>query len=523
MRDVGRAELGPLDERLVARFNGKPAVALGVVKQATANPLDVAEGGAEAAAARSAQICRKAWKSRIAYDTLASSSRDRSRTVYETIGEAILLVALVIFLFLRSIRATLIPLVTIPVSLIGAFAIMYAFGFTINTLTLLALVLAIGLVVDDAIVMLENIYRHVEEGMPPVKAALIGSTRDRLRHHRHDHHARRGLCADRLHDRTHRAAVHRVRLDARRRGDRLGLRRADALADDVLEAACSIRSITVCFYRIIERVPERDHLLATAALLKGALRDQAARASARVGRGGLELFPVSDHQERARSGRGPRHIFARSAAPEGATIEYTDAYAKKLEEIALKVPEADRVFSVVGQSHRLARTRHPPPDRLGESANARSRRSRRSIVPEMVAVPGVVAFPSNPPPLGQRARDKPISVVIQTSQPYDELQKMVDAVVEKAEAYPGLADVDTDLKLNKPQLDVAVDRDKAAAVGVEVDTLGRTLETLLGGRQVTRFKREGEQYDVIVKIADFDRAEPGRSQPHLCARARTTP
>jgi multidrug efflux pump len=97
------------------------------------------------------------------------------KNVYETIGEAILLVVLIIFLFLRSVRATLIPLVTIPVSLIGAFALMYVFGFSINTLTLLALVLAIGLVVDDAIVMLENIYRHVEEGMSPVKAALLGS------------------------------------------------------------------------------------------------------------------------------------------------------------------------------------------------------------------------------------------------------------------------------------------------------------------------------------------------------------
>ena len=99
-------------------------------------------------------------------------------------------------------------------------------------------------------------------------------------------------------------------------------------------------------------------------------------------------------------------------------------------------------------------------------------------------------------------------MVIQTAKPYEELQRMVDAVVEKAEAYPGLADVDTDLRLNSPQLDVAVDRDKAAAVGVEIDTLGRTLETLLGGRQVTRFKREGEQYDVVVKISDFDRRTP---------------
>ena len=137
-------------------------------------------------------------------------------------------------------------------------------------------------------------------------------------------------------------------------------------------------------------------------------------------------------------------------------------------------------------------------------------------------MPGVVAFPSNPPPLGQGSRDKPVNVVIQTSRPYYELQTMVDTMLEKVRDYPGLVDVDSDLKLNLPQLDVAVDRDKAAAVGVEIDTLGRTLETLLGGRQVTRFKREGEQYDVVVQDRRFRPPEPRRSAPHLCARAATT-
>jgi multidrug efflux pump len=130
------------------------------------------------------------------------------------------------------------------------------------------------------------------------------------------------------------------------------------------------------------------------------------------------------------------------------------------------------------------------------------------LAPQMMAIPGVVAFPSSPPPLGQGIRDKPIQMVIETSRPYSELQVMVDKMLDKAADNPGLVNVDTDLKLNSPQLEVDIDRDKAAAVGVEVETLGRTLETLLGGRQVTRFKREGEQYDVIVKVADIDRRNP---------------
>ena len=173
LADVGHAELGALDERRVVRFNGKPAIALGVIKQATANPLDVAQEVQQLLPSIRESL-PEGMEVRVANDKSVFIA-ESIKNVYQTIGEAILLVVLIIFLFLRSIRATLIPLVTIPVSLIGAFALMYAFGFSINTLTLLALVLAIGLVVDDAIVMLENIYRHVEEGMPPVKAALLGS------------------------------------------------------------------------------------------------------------------------------------------------------------------------------------------------------------------------------------------------------------------------------------------------------------------------------------------------------------
>ena len=173
LEDVGHAELGALDERRVVRFNGKPAIALGVIKQATANPLDVAQEVQQILPSIRESL-PEGMEVRVANDKSVFIA-ESIKNVYHTIGEAIVLVVLIIFLFLRSVRATLIPLVTIPVSLIGAFALMYAFGFTINTLTLLALVLAIGLVVDDAIVVLENIYRHVEGGMPPVKAARLGS------------------------------------------------------------------------------------------------------------------------------------------------------------------------------------------------------------------------------------------------------------------------------------------------------------------------------------------------------------
>ena len=169
LKDVARVELGAQEERFRARYNGVNAVPLAVVKQAVANPLDISSD-LKAMLPEIQRTLPQGMKVEMAFDTTVFIEKSIDE-VYKTVGEAVLLVIIVIFLFLRSWRATLIPLVTIPVSLIGAFALMYAFGFTINTLTLLAMVLAIGLVVDDAIVMLENIYRHVEHGMAPRAAS----------------------------------------------------------------------------------------------------------------------------------------------------------------------------------------------------------------------------------------------------------------------------------------------------------------------------------------------------------------
>src|SRR4030095_9496500 len=146
---------------------------IGVIKQAVANPLELSQG-VRAEVVKINENLPPGMKLIVAYDPSVFIDRSIS-SVFETIVEAIVLVVLVIFFFLRSLRATVIPIVTIPVSLIGAFGIMYFFGFTINTLTLLAMVLAIGLVVDDAIVVLENIFRHIEDGMPRREAAMQGA------------------------------------------------------------------------------------------------------------------------------------------------------------------------------------------------------------------------------------------------------------------------------------------------------------------------------------------------------------
>ena len=173
IRDVARVQEGAADERSAVRLNGQPAISAGVIRQATANPLELSKGVREMMPRLEADL-PPGITITVANDN--SVFIDRSiKSVFQTIVEAVILVALVIFVFLRTIRASIIPIITIPVSLIGTFAMMALAGFTINTLTLLALVLAIGLVVDDAIVVLENIYRHIEEGMDPFSAAIKGS------------------------------------------------------------------------------------------------------------------------------------------------------------------------------------------------------------------------------------------------------------------------------------------------------------------------------------------------------------
>ena len=164
LRDVSKVEIGAANDRVLSRFNGKPAINIGVTRQSTANPLDLSKAAREEVA-RLNENLPAGMKLNIAYDSSVFIERSID-SVFHTIGEAIVLVVLVIFFFLRNLRASIIPIVTIPVSLVGACALMYLFGFSINTLTLLAMVLAIGLLVDDAIVVVENISRHIEDGMP---------------------------------------------------------------------------------------------------------------------------------------------------------------------------------------------------------------------------------------------------------------------------------------------------------------------------------------------------------------------
>ena len=507
LKDVARVEIAARDTRVRARFKGESAVALGVVKQSTANPLEVS--GLVRAALPSIEASLPAgMKVQVAYDSSIFIDHSISN-VFETIGEAILLVLLVIFFFLRSVRATLIPLVTIPVSLIGAFALMKLFGFSINTLTLLAMVLAIGLVVDDAIVMLENIYRHIERGVAPFRAAIMGSREIGF-----------AVVAMTL---TLAAVFAPIGFMTGRTG-RLFTEFALTLAGAVIVSGFVALTLSpmMCskllshgkrhgwIYNVIEgfihgMTSGYRRLLALSLRARPAvvLAGLAVAAASYTLFTGLksELTPTED--------RG--YVIGIAIAPEGATIDFTDKYAKRIEEILSRVPEVDKYFMVVGfpvVNQAISFSLLKP----WESRTRRASDIVASLGPQYFGIPGVMAFPVNPPSLGQSPVAKPLQFVVMTALPYADLDRMVNTLVAEARKFPGLLNIDTDLKLNKPELKVTVDRDKAADLGIAVEGLGRSVETLLGGRQVTRFKREGKQYDVMVQVADVDRRDPAALQ-----------
>jgi len=501
--DLGRVEIGAASERSTVRFKGRSAVALGVIKQATANPLELSKA-LRAEVPKISSELPEGMSANLSYDS--SVFIDRSiESVFKTIGEAILLVLAIIFFFLRNVRATLIPLVTIPVSLIGAFGIMFALGFTINTLTLLALVLAIGLVVDDAIVVLENIFRHIEEGVPRLQAALLGAKEIGF-----------AVVAMTL---TLAAVYAPVAFMTGRTG-KLFIEFALTLAGAVLVSGfvaltlspmmCSVllkheekhgkvflmvegflNGLNFGYKRVLTVALNRRWIVLVGFLVVAASCGVLLKALK------SELAPVED--------RGI--IFGMFLGPEGATLDYTEKYARQIEGIYSQTKDSERYFVVAGNP-----TVSQGISILGLTDwNDRSRRSpeiAKELYPKFAAIPGVMAFPITPPSLGQSARERPVNFVVVTSASYNELQKVTGEILAEVAKNPSLINVDTDLKLNKPELSVNVRRDKAADLGVPVETIGRTLETFLGGRQVTRFKRDGEQYDVIVQVAEAERRNP---------------
>ena len=503
MREVAEVRVGPADERVSARFNGQPSLTIGITKQSTANPLDLSREVRKEIALINENL-PQGMQLQVSYDSSVFIQRSID-SVYATVIEAIILVVLVIFFFLRSVRASLIPIVTIPVSLIGAFGLMYFFGFSINTLTLLAMVLAIGLVVDDAIVVLENVYRHMEEGKSRLEAALLGSKEIAF-----------AVVAMTLTLVT----VYAPLAFATGRTGRLFIEFALALAGAVLVSGFVALTLTpMMCSKLLKHETKHGRLYVFIENLLEGLTARYRRSLALalrhrlivvllglvVAAGSGVLFTVVKSELAPIEDRGV--VFGVVTAPEGSTLEATQRSLLQIEALYDDIPEKAGVQSVIGfptVTDGFAILRLKP----WEDRERSQQEIAQDLQPLFSAIPGVRAFPSNPPSFGQRATSKPVNFVVMSQATYPEMDAMVGQLLDRLADYPGLQNLDTDLRLNTPELKVRVNRDKLADVGVDVGEVGRTLETMLGGRNVTRFRDSGEQYDVIVQVKRQDRSTP---------------
>ncbi|SHH23324.1 efflux RND transporter permease subunit [Ferrimonas marina] len=518
LADVAKVELGSDEERLMFRGNTMDMLGIGITRQSTANTLEVARE-VNALVDRLNPTLPEGMEIKRSYDSsvFIQSSVDE---VYRTLFIAMGLVILVIYLFLGSVRAMLIPAVTVPVSLIGTFIILYALGFSLNLLTLLALILAIGMVVDDAIVMLENIHRRIEEGEPPLKAAFLGARQVGF-----------AIVATTL-------VLIAVFLPIGfLEGDLGKLFREFSIAISAAVILSSLVALTLSpmmgskILQPVEQTPALVRRIDNGVdWLKGHYRNALGRwvhkpylvisviVVALVGSGWLLTKLPSEFSPKEDRGS----MFLIVNGPEGSTYEFMQRYMLEIEDRLMPLVEAGEVKRLLIRAPRaFGRTE----DYSGGMAiivleDWAVRRSAFEIVNDIRGrlsdLSGVQAFPIMRQAFG-RGVGKPVQFVIGGGS-FEELAQWRDTIMEKAAENPGLAGLDHDYKETKPQLRVVIDLDRAGDLGVSVRAISRTLESMLGSRLVTTFAQRGEEYDVIIE-GERDRQNTAADMSALYVKA----
>jgi multidrug efflux pump len=521
LRDVARVELGPEDDRSAFRFNGRASVGVSIQRQSKANIVEIADAVLRALPEIQA-LLPEGVTIVSGYDQSIYVKRS-IQEAEETLVLAALLVVVIIFLFLRNVRATIIPGLAIPTSIVGTFAIMAALGFSINNLTLLALTLAIGIVVDDAIIVLENAYRHQEElGESPEVAAVEGSREIGFaviattislvavftplaflkgatgRLFNEFGLAVAGavvlsgfvaltltpmLCAKILRVKRHGALPsHTGKWSLKELYTTAEMRTYQALERGFVSLASRYESVL--------RVALRHRVLVVSVF--GGLTVLAGYTFTRLKR---EFVPPED--------RGGFQVSI--VAPEGATLAYTDQYLRQVERILLDTPEIGSFITVVGMGGRVNSgfvfTRL-----IDWSERERSAQEIiQGVQPRLSQIPGIMAFANNPPAFG--GFGQPVQFVVQHPD-FDLLTMAMDTLVKRARLIPGLVNVDSDLRVNKPELTVSFDRNRAEDLGVPVRDVATALQALLGSQRISTFTQNNELYDVIVQLSPEARATP---------------
>ncbi|MDH3732349.1 MAG: efflux RND transporter permease subunit [Gemmatimonadota bacterium] len=504
LRDVARVELGSENYRSIMRYNGAPAVGVGVVRQSKANLIAAADAvSAELDAIRA--ILPPGVRLELAFDG-ADFVRASIAEAQETLILAAILVVLIIFVFLRNIRATLIPGLAIPTSIIAAFGLMYAFGFTINNLTLLALILAIGIVVDDAIIVLENAFRHQEElGKDPTTAAIDGT---------------REIAFAVIVTTVALVAVFSPLAFLQGNTGRLFNEFGIAMAGAVVVSSFVALSLTPMLCAKILRVSrshgrlyntlERGFDAITngyAVALRFAVRHRfivLLGAAAAIGLA-VVTFQSLEREFVPADDRDSFIVF--TVAPEGSTLDYTDAYQREVEAVLARAPEVDGYFTVIGFGGNVASGMAfvdlAPLEERERGIDEILAEAR----PQLFMIPGIFAFASNPPAIQTDFRGSQVGFVVRHPN-YDSLTTALTRLVPRARQIPALINVDTDLKLQKPELTVRFDRERAEDLGVPVADVANTLQTMLGERRVSTFTQDNKLYEVMTRLEAEERATP---------------
>ncbi len=519
LQDIGRAEGGVEDYRTIARALGKPCVFLGIVKQAKANTVTVAQS-IKAEIEKLRPTLPVGAELSVSYDASVYVEQAISE-VWGTLAVAFALVVLIIFVFLRNVRSTIIPTVAIPVSLIGTFALLHLFGYSVNILTMLALVLSIGVVVDDAIVVLEAIYRHIEEGMPPMQASLKAMEEISF--------AVIAITISLI-------AVFTPLAFLKGTTGRLFVEFAVAVAGSVaISALVALTLSPALAARILKPIHhekprglfgffERSLDRLTSGYL-GALRwslgHRAALVLVMVATFALMVVAYRALEQEFLPQEDKGRMFAIVLTPNGSTSEFTDRQLKKAEKIIASTPEVKSYGAIVA----------PGFSGPGQSSfgivfvSFKDRSERRRGTEEIVNGPGGIAqrffaeveggiaIANLPKAIEVSFNSSPFELVLQ-NQDLDALNTTAIATANRlrsltnAAGLPLLTNVRVSYEVNKPELRVDIDRNRAAALGVSIEDIARTMQILFGGLDLSRIKVEGKEHLVVAQLERGSRLTP---------------
>jgi multidrug efflux pump len=506
--EVATVGVGAEDERTISRRDGQAFVALYILPTSTANVLDVSKGVHQVMAGIREQLPPDIQLTIVSDNTTYVS--DSIHEVIITLGIALTLVLVVIYAFLGTLRATLIPAVTIPVSIISACTVMAALGFSINVLTLLGAVLAIGLVVDDAIVVLENIVRRIEEGEPALIAAVDGSKEIGF-----------AVIATTLALTAVFLPISYIPGNLGRLFGEFGISVAAAILFSSLIALTLtpmmasvlfssgikhgrvtyfvdtfFKWLSAAYQRTLRITTQNAWIVVAAALCVSAL--------------GFIVFRTLPSEYTPADDRSRVVIIV--TPPEGSSIQYLDRYMLAVEVIAGEEVRSHNATAIVARAGASAAStsfsgRVIIPlvswDKRKETAQQIAARMRSKLN----SLPGVRIAVTTPTGLGGRTANQPVQFVL-GGPSYEDLVKWRNIVMARARENPGLLNPDVDYDERKPQLKIEINRSRAADMGVSLDTVGRTLETMLGARKVTTYVDRGEEYYVMLQARSEDRATP---------------